>query len=167
MALIEGVALVELAKLIFERVLPNKSARDEANQKIAELVDSGDARDLSAFVDNALAQIGVNKQEASHESLFIAGWRPGMGWTCVAALFYKWIGYPILVWLYTLAQALNWIDPSVPPPPTIDTNELIGIATGLLGLVTYRTYEKAKGIDSKKISKPIIRLPKIFKRKSS
>ena len=31
----------------------------------------------------AMAQVEVNKMEAQHRSLFVAGWRPFIGWTFV------------------------------------------------------------------------------------
>jgi len=34
----------------------------------------------------SLAQIELNKIEAGHRSIFVAGWRPFIGWVCGAAL---------------------------------------------------------------------------------
>lgn len=34
-----------------------------------------------------LAQLDINKTEAAHRSIFVAGWRPFIGWSSIAALF--------------------------------------------------------------------------------
>ena len=34
----------------------------------------------TAFHSANLAQIEINKQEAAHKSMFVAGWRPFVGW---------------------------------------------------------------------------------------
>ena len=33
-----------------------------------------------------LAQVEINKAEATHKSIFVAGWRPACGWICSIAL---------------------------------------------------------------------------------
>lgn len=43
-----------------------------------------------------LAQIGVNNTEAAHTSVFVAGWRPAIGWVGAAAMTYQFILYPLL-----------------------------------------------------------------------
>ena len=39
----------------------------------------------------ALAQIEVNRIEAQHRSVFVAGWRPFIGWICGAALAWNFV----------------------------------------------------------------------------
>ena len=87
------------------------------------------------------AQIAVNQEEAKHTSLFIAGWRPFIGWACGFALVYCAIIEPILrfaaqVWFgYTGGF------------PTIDTNLTMQVLLGILGLAGMRSFEKAKGAE--------------------
>jgi hypothetical protein len=86
-----------------------------------------------------LAQIELNKIEAAHASVFVAGWRPFIGWVCGAALAWHFIGYDFFTWL-ALAAGL-------PPPPVLaGTQELISVVVALLGLGLLRTVEKARGI---------------------
>ena len=82
---------------VINRFLPeDKEAAAKAKRDIeAELTKS------LAQID--LAQLGINKQEASHRSTFVAGWRPFIGWTCGVALAYSYVLQPILVFI--LAQA--------------------------------------------------------------
>ena len=71
-------------------------------------------KDLKAKLDHEiktqfhkidLAQIEVNKIEASHRSIFVAGWRPCCGWICAIALGYHFVLQPIILFVF-----LNFID---------------------------------------------------------
>lgn len=86
-----------------------------------------------------MAQIEVNKVEAQHRTIFVAGWRPFTGWICASALAYHFIIEPILIF----ALALQNIQLTL---PTFDMGSLLTVLMGMLGLGGLRTYEKAKGI---------------------
>ena len=86
------------------------------------------------------AQVELNKVEASHRSIFVAGWRPFTGWVCGVGLLYYFLLHPILAWLVAIFA------PEVEAPPLIDIAELSAILLGMLGLGFYRTIEKGKGI---------------------
>ena len=79
----------------------------------------------------------VNAKEAASPHLFVAGWRPAVGWCCAAGFLWATIGQPVAGWV---AAAQGW-----PAPPTIDTDILMYVLGGLLGLGTLRTFEKTKG----------------------
>ena len=57
----------------------------------------------TAFHSANLAQIDLNKQEAAHKSMFVAGWRPFVGWTCGVALAYHFVISPLLGFVLVLA----------------------------------------------------------------
>ncbi len=86
-----------------------------------------------------LAQLEVNKTEAATGSLFIGGWRPAMGWTCVAAYFLAYVGLPMMA--FTAEIFGTHID-----LPAINFMELAPVLFGMLGLGGLRTFEKAKGV---------------------
>lgn len=79
-----------------------------------------------------LAQIEVNKVEAASPNLFVAGWRPAVGWICVAALAYEFLMHPFIVGLYG------------PQFPDLAVEDLMALITGMLGISTLRTVEKVK-----------------------
>jgi len=84
----------------------------------------------------AQGQLEVNKVEAAHKSLFVAGWRPAIGWICGLALMYSTILAPILgIWF------------TVPP---VDSSLLTTVLMGMLGLGGLRTIEKTKGVQRDK-----------------
>ena len=77
-------------------------------------------------------QLDVNKTEAAHKSLFVAGWRPSIGWVCSLGLLYNTI----------IANILGiWVD-----LPEIDTTLLVPVMMGLLGLGAMRSYEKVNSV---------------------
>lgn len=90
-------------------------------------------------------QTEINKVEAAHSSLFVAGWRPAVGWCGVAAMAYQFVIYPFLVWGWTAMQAAGWIAATLPAPPILATDALWIILTGILGIGGLRTVEKVKG----------------------
>ncbi len=93
-----------------------------------------------------LAQMEVNKVEAASSSVFVAGWRPAIGWVGAAAMAYQFLLYPMLVWAWTWAQAEGYVPKEVKPPPMLDTDALWVILSGMLGIAGMRTWEKGKGV---------------------
>jgi roadblock/LC7 domain-containing protein len=85
---------------------------------------------------NAAFQLEVNKTEAAHKSLFVAGWRPFIGWCCGLGLLYSVLLSPLLG---------VWFD-----MPAIDSSILMQTMTGILGLGVLRSYEKVKGVSREK-----------------
>ncbi len=83
----------------------------------------------------SLAQIELNKIEAGHRSIFIAGWRPFIGWVCGVAL----------AWQFILYDLMRWVFPHTAPPDLGGTETLTTIVLSLLGLGALRTAEKFGG----------------------
>ena len=85
----------------------------------------------------AMAQTDINKAEAQHRSIFVAGWRPFVGWTCGIALCYHFVLQPFLVFLlYSFGYQVDL--------PVFDMTTLTTILMGMLGLGGLRSYEKVK-----------------------
>lgn len=87
-------------------------------------------------------QTEVNKVEAGHESIWVSGWRPGVGWCGVAGLAYQFLVYPFMVWGWTLMQAKGWIPTTLAAPPMLDTEALMVLLTGMLGIAGLRSLDK-------------------------
>lgn len=88
----------------------------------------------------AMAQVDVNKAEAQHRSIFVAGWRPFIGWTCGIALAYHFVLAPLILF------GAGWAGATIPELPTFDMDSLMTVLLGMLGLGGMRTFEKAKGL---------------------
>lgn len=96
-----------------------------------------------------LAQIEVNKVEAASSSVFVAGWRPAIGWIGAAALAYQFLAYPLFLWVWTYLQGTGWIPKELQPPPVLKADELWVILSGILGIAGMRSFEKTKGVAAK------------------
>ena len=92
--------------------------------------------------ESALAQMEVNKVEASSSSLFVSGWRPATGWCCVFAMAGNFIVTPFA----NFALGLAGMDITIPLVP-LDT--MMPVLLGMLGLGGLRTYEKSIGVHRK------------------
>ena len=84
-----------------------------------------------------LVQLEINKIDAAHKSVFVAGWRPFIGCACGLALFYNFIARDLMVWALALTTA------GTQPPLHLDV--LTTILYALPGLGGMRTFEKLQG----------------------
>lgn len=84
-------------------------------------------------------QVELSKIEAGHRSIFVAGWRPFIGWVCGVALLYNFIVRDILAWALRIAEV------AAEAPPELAMEHLMTILMGILGLGGYRTIEKLGG----------------------
>ena len=119
----------------------------EAVGKVADDLFTSDKERLDAEIemrklDQAidLAQIEVNKEEAKSSSVFVAGARPFIMWTCGVAFAYASVLEPLLrfaskVWFGYGGDF-----------PVIDTDLTMQVLFGILGLGALRTAEKYKGV---------------------
>lgn len=106
-----------------------------------------EAKKLDQAID--LAQIEVNKVEAASASVFVAGWRPAIGWIGAAAMAYQFLVYPMALWGWTYLQGTGWIPRELAPPPVLDADQLWVILSGILGIAGMRSFEKTKGVAAK------------------
>lgn len=97
-------------------------------------------------LENALisGQLEINKIEAQNPHLFVSGWRPALGWSCVFAVVYEFVMYPFILWM----NAIWW---NVTPPPRIDYALLGQLLFAMLGVAGMRSWEKKNGIETKKV----------------
>lgn len=99
---------------------------------------SGELQLMANETNLALAQIEVNKAEASSGNAFASSWRPGVGYVCVLGLAYTFLVQPFLAW-YSINNAMS-------APPSLDMGVLTTLLGGLLGIGTLRTVERVKGV---------------------
>jgi hypothetical protein len=119
--------IAEGVRSVLDRILPDPAARAAAELELLRLQQAG-----------GLAQLEVNKAEAGSSHLFVAGWRPMVGWVCAAALAGQFVVTPVAVWASAIAGH------PFPPPPSLD-GVLWELLFGMLGLGALRTVEKVKG----------------------
>ena len=106
------------------------------------------AHDLSTMAERhaqelAKGQLEVNKVEAAHKSLFVAGWRPAIGWICGLGMASNFILIPMANFILALTGSAIVV-------PLLDTGEMMPVLMGMLGLGAMRTYEKKQGVQRDK-----------------
>jgi hypothetical protein len=139
-------ALFDLGRSAIDKIWPDPIKRAEEIRKLEELKQAGDLAQMQMHVDLMLAQLKVNAAEAQHRSIFVAGWRPFIGWIGGVSLAYAGVLHPILMWLWSLLIATGQIPFDANPPNDIESGILGTIVTGMLGIGTMRSFEKSKGV---------------------
>lgn len=129
--------LIDGVKDLIGEAIVDKDKKNEINLELAKLADEANAR---AHREN-MGQLAVNRAEANHGSIFVAGWRPAVGWMGAAALGYSAIIYPFLSWLTRISGYAGEL-------PVLDNTLLITIMTGMLGLGIQRSWEKGRGVST-------------------
>ncbi|NBO20568.1 MAG: hypothetical protein EBU97_01125 [Rhodobacteraceae bacterium] len=97
------------------------------------------AEALAAIMAADAAQLEVNKVEASSSSMFVAGWRPFVGWVCAAGCAWNWIGLPMGVFIAAAIGHKLDLRPA-------DLSEMLPLLLGVLGMGGLRTFEKTQGV---------------------
>lgn len=115
-------------------IVVDKDKRNEINLKIAEIADRADER----YHEELIAQTEVNKIEAQHASVFVAGWRPFIGWTSGVGIAYTFVLAPFIEFV---ARASGYTQ-EMPLP---DAAQLMTLVTAMLGVGAMRSYDKTKG----------------------
>ena len=131
--------LLPFATDLLKKLFPDPQAQADAQLKLMQLAASGELAQLQSVTDLAKGQIDTNKVEAANTSLFVAGWRPAVGWVCALAFAFKFIGGPLLVMMASVAHVAVVL-------PVIDSTDLMPVLLGMLGLGGLRTVEKIKGV---------------------
>ena len=132
-------ALFDVGMSVIKRVWPDPTMQAEETRKLLELKQRGDLAELNAHVQLMTGQLDINKVEANHKSIFVAGWRPFVGWSCGFSLVYAAILEPIMRFIATMNGYAGEF-------PIIDTTLTMQVLLGMLGLVAARTREKEKGV---------------------
>ena len=126
--------ILGLGGKILDKVVPDPQAREQAKLELLRLQQRGDLAGLQAESDLAKAQLEVDKTEAASPSLFVAGWRPFIGWVCGMGLGYQFLLRPMATAIFGGA----WVE--------LDTSSLQTLLMGMLGLGGLRTFEKLNGV---------------------
>jgi Holin of 3TMs, for gene-transfer release len=122
---ITGIGEVaDLAKTAINAIWPDKTEQEKAQ--------------LAAAVQLIQGQLDVNRAEASSPNLFVAGWRPFVGWICGTGFGVQFIFGPIGSWAASLAGHPM-------PFPQLDLGTMMPLLLGMLGLGGMRTAEKLQG----------------------
>lgn len=130
MAILDFLPVIGPAVQKLLDLIPDPNARARAKESFEQ-----EAQAAAAKAD--ADQRAINLVEAASGSLFVAGWRPAIGWVCALALGFQYLVRPLLTW----AQGVWW--PGLPALPGLD-DALWQLMFGMLGMGGLRTLEKVK-----------------------
>lgn len=131
-------AAFDFGSKIIEKIWPNPADREKAKIELFKLQQQGEFKQLDAMLEAGRQQAEINKVEAANASVFVAGWRPFIGWICGTALAAHFIAVPTFAWL---ARIKGW-----PEPPELDLGDLFMLLGGMLGFGGLRSFDKLKGL---------------------
>lgn len=117
---------------IIEKIIPDPKAKAEMELELFKMKQAGDFKELEAQLEVIRNQAEINKIEASNPNLLVSGWRPSAGWICVLALASEFLIRPYVVAFGVQIPSINEV--------------LFELLFGMLGLGTFRTLEKIKGV---------------------
>jgi hypothetical protein len=118
---------------LLDKFIPDADERNRLAHEIATMSERH-AHEL------AKGQIEINKISAAHKSMFVAGWRPFVGWSCGVAMAWHFVGQPIAVFV------IAYTGVETPPLPVFEMESLLTVLLGMLGLGGLRTFEKTKSV---------------------
>jgi hypothetical protein len=129
-------SLLEPATKLLDKVIEDKDQKNALAHEIATMAERH-AQEL------AKGQLEVNKTEAAHKSLFVAGWRPFIGWICGVAMLANFLLIPMANFVLDLSGSTNTI-------PLIELETMMPVLMGMLGLGAMRSFEKVQGVSREK-----------------
>ena len=126
-------ALIGPVTGLLDKFIEDKDQKNKLAHEIATMAEK-------QMHEQVMAQLEVNKAEAQHRSIFVAGWRPFIGWTCGIALMAHFVLFPATDFVTA------YMGYEIPPMPSFDMESLMTVLLGMLGLGGMRSFEKFKGV---------------------
>jgi hypothetical protein len=125
-------ALLPALGTLIDRLIPDRAAAEKAKAEMEQQL-------VTAANAAAMAQVEVNKVEAAHSSVFVAGWRPSIGWVCAAGLAWAFVVAPVASWALMVLGIKAEL-------PAIQFDYLFELVLAMLGIGGLRTFEKLRGV---------------------
>jgi len=124
-------ALIGPVSAILDKAIPDKDLKEKLAHEIATMAERHTHEQVQA-------QLEINKTEAAHKNLFVAGWRPACGWICVLGMAGNFLVIPFANMVLELLKTGVSV-------PMIDLSTMLPVLMGMLGLGGLRTLEKVQG----------------------
>lgn len=137
-------SVFEFGSNVIDKIWPD--ADDKEKRKLTQFLALMDAN-----LKQVLGQLDINKTEAQHKSVFVAGWRPAIGWICGAGIAYSFVLYPLLTWAWSFMVGWGWLPVGTPYPPELSMGTLVTLLTGMLGIGGLRTFDKMKKTETNSV----------------
>lgn len=132
--------IISAVRDLASEVIVDKDKKNELNVRLQELEDKTNER----LHDELMGQIEINKIEAASTSVFVAGWRPFIGWAGGVGLSWTFVASPIVEFLSRIFGYSGKM-------PEVDTGQLMTLVLAMLGISGMRTYEKTRNVPDAQI----------------
>lgn len=126
-------SLIDPVSNILDKFIEDKDQKARLAHEIATLADK-------QAQEQVMGQLEINKAEAQHPSMFVAGWRPAIGWVCALAMLFNYLLIPFI----NLGLDVSGIDIQL---DLIEMETMMPVLLGMLGLGGMRTAEKIKRVE--------------------
>lgn len=133
-------AVLDIGGKLIDRLWPDATQAAEAKLELLKMQQTGELAQLAAETELAKGQLEVNQAEAGSSNLFVAGWRPWIGWVCGVAFSYHFVVQPLLAFILAATGYPVTL-------PTFNMDALYTVLLGMLGLGSMRTFEKYKKVN--------------------
>lgn len=124
---------------IVDKFIPDTNARSAAKEEMEMAI-------TAAYNAGLQANAEANVEQAKHPSLFVAGARPFIMWTCGIVIFAYYVPMALVsmgLWIYACYAAGGLV-----AKPDIGMAEIMGLILPMLGIGTMRTVEKLSGVQT-------------------
>ena len=121
-------ALAPVVGKLIDRLVPDEHEAKRAKMEMQQAL-------VAAANQINLAQAEINKTEAQHRSVFVAGWRPAIGWACAMGFAWAFVVQPFAIWVTAIVAPEMDL-------PDLDTVPLLEMTFAMLGLAGLRSWEK-------------------------
>lgn len=133
-------AIIAAITPIIDRVLdviPNPAEKERAKAELLMTLTQMEH-------EQALEQVKLNQEEAKHPSIWVAGWRPFIGWIGGVGLAWTFIVHPLITWVATVGGYTGMY-------PELQTDQLMTLVMAMLGMGALRSFDKMNDKDTKVI----------------
>jgi hypothetical protein len=124
-----------LVTTVVDKIFPDATKKLDVQEAKNAAIAVVKEMQVKGELDLLLGQLAINQEEAKSQSVFVAGWRPFIGWVCGIALGYYYVAQPFLIWGFSLFEINTTM-------PTLELGELMTLLLGMLGLAGMRSYDK-------------------------
>lgn len=124
-------AALDIGGKLIDRLWPDPTQKAAAALELLKLQQSGELAQITGQMD-------IDKVEAASQSIFVAGWRPYIGWVCGFGLAYQFVTRPLF-------QAITDMIGSKVQWQSLDIGTLMTLLFGMLGMGAMRSYDKVSG----------------------
>ena len=133
-----------LVNTIVDKIFPDANKKLDVQEAKNATIAAIQEMQISGELQQILGQLQINLAEAQSHNIFIAGWRPFIGWVCGAAFAWSFVIGPMFYW------AVSALGYKIAAAPTLDLSTMMPVLLGMLGLGAMRSYDKKQSTGSDK-----------------